>query len=315
MSTRKLCLAALLLFWAASGPVHGDLLTLDACEEALDAWLLELAELEGGDAPPFALAAACPELNDEVLAHPLHPLLEPAGETLSLDAARALLAIGDFYALVERGAPLSDASLPGIMEELTEPPRTLSWYERLQAWIERQLFDEETPLGDWARNVEISENILDTTLAITVTLLVAAAVALVGYEIFLARRHGRSPGPEGWASPARRTRAALSMDEVRAAPAREQLSLLLALVLGRLEGRGVLERGAQLTHRQVAHEAASNEALAAIREPLGAISAGAEHERYGADPVAPAARTDLLAQGEALVASLTEPERVRRRRR
>ncbi len=307
MQPVKIALFALLLTTGTSA--LGNFAALDACEAALEDWLA------GDDEPPFLLAEVCPELNEAALAHPLQHLLEPLDEPLTLPGARALLAVGDHYTFVERGAALDETPLRDIMEELAEPPRAPSWSERLWAWLESQWLDEETPLGSWARNIEIDNDFLDATLLVTVVLLVAAAVALVGWEIYLARRHSRRPQTETWNSPARRSAAALSLDDVRDAAPRAQLSLLLALVLARLEARGHLSRGAQLTHRQVARQAAASTALEAIREPLKAISAGAEHDRYGAAPIAAQAREVLLTQGEQLMQTLAESAPVRRRRR
>lgn len=258
-----------------------------------------------------ALSARCPGIEQD-----LHDLgfdaLLPRDARATLDAAALedLLALSSRY---ERPAPRpqpSVARLRAIASSLQPAPAPSSWWARMKAWLGRQLrpvlgdsIDWRSLLPRWIAEARVGPRLID---ALIVVVLIAAGVGaivklraagVIGAGRRRARRADRS------APPVRRSpEPTIRLEDIDAAPLRDQPVLLLRLVVEALTRSNRLERERDLTCRELVAHARLDTAIQ--RERFLALALLAERALYGPRGSSPEPAQETLSHAGALYSQL-----------
>lgn len=219
-----------------------------------------------------------------------------------------------FYIDAARGPELDDHLLDPILEALTLPEMQteLSFWEKLEDWLNRHLGDRPTPvLPDWLRSFRLPEDTILWVFYVSCALIVMLAIGIVGNEIRHARGRRKSAcGCEksGREEDARGTNVlASSADRGRASRNKPDSVLELpAWLLGRLIARLGLSlsgtRGDSLTHRELV--LAGARLPGEVAQPLAALARTAERIRYDAGAPDETEISAAVREGTVLLESL-----------
>lgn len=260
------------------------------------------------------VATNCPDLLSAIAGSNWAAAMPPDWQdTLTIHETSGL---GWFEALyrtqrVAGNAPAADA-LDRIVGELGDqepPPDTRSLWERFTDWL-RELGGEREPeapgwLSRWLSEVELPTRAIEVTFWVLTAVIIVAAIAVIVIEVRAARGAAsrrfehRSGADAGEAPSAGRPRSLQDLE--RAAP-EEQPSILLELLLDRLDRTGVVKRRPSITHREVGSVAAG--LPDEDGEALTALSSSAERIRFGDGRADPGRQGDVIAAGIALLGRL-----------
>lgn len=261
------------------------------------------------------VAANCPELLSAIADSDWAAAMPPAWQdTLTIHETSGL----DWFEALYRkrraagNAPAADA-LDRIVGELGDqdpPPDTRSLWERFTDWL-RELGGEREPhapgwLSRWLSEVELPTRAIEITFWVLTAVIIAAAIAVIVIEVRAARgaasrRFEHRSGTDAGDAPSSARRPRSLQDLERAAP-EEQPSILLELLLDRLDRVGVVKRRPSITHREVGSVAAG--LPDEDGEALTSLSSSAERIRFGDGRADPGRQGDVIAAGIALLGRL-----------
>lgn len=279
-------LAACALF---AGPLWADtaasLQTLDHC---LDTLTLNAANAPAAKAPKGidGLRPLCPELEHAILDLPLHEEL-PEHWQDSLDRS----GVADLAALLHRyGSPPLSAvprvpTLYPIAQSLNPPQQRHSWWQGVKDWL-RQLLAAPATSGPswftrWFSPASLPQLLLRSILYAMLGAILIMAWWIIWRELqaagltAAAARRARQPSVPAPILPAR----LLKLDDVEAAPLREQPAWLLRLLVQALLQSGRLNNERSLTHRELGPRSAFDDAQQQVS--FESLSLLAERLLYG----------------------------------
>lgn len=270
MHFRHLALAGALTFTACevgASVVRNDL-PVDLIASCLTE-LSELADTKDHSAPrKFDLNKHCPELAKQL--------------ALSLDAgafgsvridATSIEGLRDLQFLAagfDRRPPslgefrLDFDGLDALLADvLIEEKTDDSMWEQFLRWLEQ--YAKEGDSGDfsrfldWLGGLDAPPWLADVLLKISVVLIVLLALMVIGNELWLAgvlrrARHPRSAQATGGTTDAAPKSRAVSLDELRALPARQMAAAILEIVTAALVDRGWLSSSSSLTNGELVRQ-------------------------------------------------------------
>jgi len=164
----------------------------------------------------------------------------------------------------------------------SEPPH--GWWQDFKAWLRKWLSPpgstESSWLSRWLSNVSLPQLLMQSLLYLLMGVIVLGTLWIVWRELRLARVGTRArTGAVNRSSSLPADVPTLSLDALDRAPPREQLALLLQLLVQALLQSGRLSNDRPLTHRELA--ARSDVDDAGQRERFERISLLAERLLYG----------------------------------
>ncbi|MDJ0938712.1 MAG: DUF4129 domain-containing protein [Woeseiaceae bacterium] len=263
-----------------------------------------------------AVADACPEVLAIVDAHPLADTM-PANWSEALTPFKTTqLDFFDAY-YVDSGPDtgiIGTASLDAIVDELDNPSRVeeeKSAWQRFTDWLKEIFGDDEgeTPqwLDEWLSKIKIPQTALQYTFYVLAVLIIIGAIAVIVIEIraarsSYARERAAQAGMGGYgaAGPVMLTLADLDAAELRDKP-----TIMLRLIVQRLEALAMLTHQPAATHRELALTPAG--LAEEQRASLVVVSRSAERARYGGGVPKADEVDEALRQGSSLL------ERLKRR--
>jgi hypothetical protein len=266
---------------------------------------------QGDRTEPKRLRELCPEILGPLDASVWgQALARGTAEDLTGEEFIALADLAARYAGAPAHGAIATAALDAALAEVQTPvpPPRLSLWERAMRWLGER-FDRFATgragwLAKWLQGVSLPERWARDLLIGVAFLLAAATAFIVVNELKIAgtfrRRRRREPEPPVAAAADDAFRRPRSLTEIRRAPLRAQPGLVLGLVIERLRAR--LPLGESLTHRELLGAARSLDA--SQQRSLRTVATAAERVTYGDWQPETGDVETLLADGEALLASL-----------
>ena len=207
------------------------------------------------------------------------------------------------YRVPKQQPQLSTADLDAVLAELPNRPEAgLSLWGQIWEWLKAQFGDQPVQSPDWLRDWQLPQNFADWVLGLSVGACVLLALGIVGNEllqVYRSRAQTHMPGTAGW-SPRSRAAAELpTFADIANYPTQEQPSLLLKIVLDRLQRGKLILRRSGRTHQDLVQQAPS---LGVMGESLTQIAQAAERTTYGDWQVSPADLEPLLDASKRIVA-------------
>ncbi|MGB5166502.1 MAG: hypothetical protein WBN61_14665 [Woeseiaceae bacterium] len=269
---------------------------------------------------PHLIDDRCPDLIREIEASPWREILGPDWqEGFSYSALSQLEFFVSYYAgrsSADGGISLSplDEIVLGLDENAQEKDDESLW-ERLVNWVSDLLSDntDNNPewLSDWLSNFQLSKSVIVVLFWLLSALVIIAAVIVIVTEIRAARM---SPGKDDQGNKDSRRAVRIGVEDRiltladldKAAP-EDKPSILLRLVLQRLEVLGIVAHSPARTHREASGavtELGSDGAALVSR-----VSESAERIRFSDDKNQPQEIGEVVSAGIALLERL-KPEQV-----
>lgn len=207
------------------------------------------------------------------------------------------------YQVPKQQPPLTTADLDAVLAELPNKPEAgLSLWGQIWEWLKARFGDQPVQSPEWLRDWQLPQNFADWVLGLSVGACVLLALGIVGNEllqVYRSRAQTHTPGTAGW-NPRSSAAAELpTLADIARYPSQEQPSLLLKIVLDRLQQGKLLLRRSGRTHQDLVQQAPS---LGAMGESLTQIAQAAERTTYGDWQVTPADLEPLLDAGKRIVA-------------
>lgn len=261
------------------------------------------------------VVANCPGLVETIETSEWADAMPPAWqETLTL---RELDGLGWFDSLYRDKTAGGNTRLPDTLERIVEElgdlgpaPDSRSLWERFTDWLRDRTGDDkpEAPgwLSEWLSDVELPTRAIEITFWVLTAIIIVAAIAVVVIEVRAARggasrRFDQRPG--GSAGDKKSGRRPPGLHDLESAAPEDKPSVLLYLLLEKLEQRGIAERRPSITHREVRNVA--SRLGQAEGQTLSAISLSAEEIRFGSRVNDPAGLEKIVSSGIALLEFLT----------
>lgn len=265
------------------------------------------------------LADVCPDLVAEIQSSRWNGVLGPAWrDELSYWELSQLAFFDSYYQQqVAASTDLPLAALDDIVASLNkkvQQAESVSLWDRFVEWL-KGLFNEGTAyspdwLSDWLSKIRVPGSAVEAIFWLLCVIIVVAAIVVVAREIKATRRASAS----GEAAREQRRPVAsaffgdreLTLQDVDTAGFYDKPSLLLRLILQRLEKLGVLTNRPAYTHRE-AHRAASL-LPSGDAKIVSRVSESAERIRFGAAERREDETRQVVAAGITLFKNL-KPER------
>jgi len=271
--------------------------------------------VRGEDSSQILIGESCPDLVEEIESSPWAETLSPDWrEALShaeLSQLEYFVSYYDRRSFARRELSLS--SLDEIVRGLGDAAEIIndkSLWERFVDWFDELLSDksDDAPgwFSEWLSNVEVSSLTIKIVFWIMSALLVAAAIGVIVMEIRAARsslpanrlRNKASRGDTGIGVGDR----LLTLYDLDNAALDDKPSILLRLVLQRLEFLGVIPYDPARTHREV--ERAASALGSDGQEVVTRVSESAERIRFSRDENRPQEIGEVVTAGTALLGKL-----------
>lgn len=235
------------------------------------------------------VAANCPQLLDIIEDSNWSAAMPPDWQdTLTVYELDGLGWFDTLYDGRAGGNAPAAGALDRIVEELGDqasPPDARSLWERFTDWL-RELGGEREPeapgwLSRWLSEVDIPTRAIEITFWVLTAIIIVAAIAVVVIEVRASRgasgRFEQRAADAGGDGPF--ARPPPTVQDLERAAAEDQPSILLELLLDKLERRGMAQRRPSITHREVRGIAANLHDEDG--RALAAVSSSAERIRFG----------------------------------
>jgi hypothetical protein len=209
------------------------------------------------------------------------------------------------YAAPVQLPDLRPADLDQVLAELPlEAEVGLSLWSQVWRWLREQLGGGSAEVPTWLRDWQIPETFADWMLGLSVGACVLLALGIVGNEllqVYRSRAIAHIPGSSAVARSTNFGRKIPTLADLASYPLQDQPSVLLHIVLNRLQQRSMLSRQAGRTHQDLLQQAPE---LGELGDSLATIARAAERTTYGNWQISTAEVEPLVSAGERLVAQV-----------
>lgn len=200
---------------------------------------------------------------------------------------------------------LRPADLDRVLAELPlEAELGLSLWSQVWSWLREQLGGGSAEVPAWLRDWQIPETVADWMLGLTVGACVLLALGIVGNEllqVYRSRAIAHVPGASAVAGGRTFGSDTPTLADLGNYPLQDQPSVLLHIVLDRLQQRSMLTRQAGRTHQDLLQQAPE---LGELGGALATIARAAERTTYGNWQISTAEVEPLVSAGKRLVAQV-----------
>jgi hypothetical protein len=250
------------------------------------------------------LGPACPDLAGALEALGLTPMLSDGWqEQINTDALRDLANLADGYGESRPRVSLDVAALPGILKALAreQTPLSQSWWDAFKTWLAHHS-NALSWLERWLGRLGQSTTLFNLISYSLVALVLMAAAAVIVNELKVGgARWRRRRAATAALDPAG---AGVDSGELQPGALAGGLAELLRALVSRLMQTRRLTTERSLTHRElVTHSTFDDESQ---RAAFAAVAGTAESILYGAHGAAPDELNEVLLEGRALLAQLSD---------